>query len=68
MPTGVRRLSEAFDPQTTLIVADEPVSMVYASLRITIVSLFGEVRDELKVSIISMPPLAALGGRARCSL
>ena len=35
-----------------LIVADEPVSMVDASLRMSIVNLFRALRDELKVSII----------------
>jgi len=33
-------------------VADEPVSMVDASLRVAIVNLFKDLRDELKVSII----------------
>jgi ABC-type oligopeptide transport system ATPase subunit len=35
-----------------LIIADEPVSMVDASLRMSIVNLFKALRDELKVSII----------------
>lgn len=35
-----------------LIVADEPVSMIDASLRMSIVNLFQSLRDELKVSII----------------
>jgi ABC-type oligopeptide transport system ATPase subunit len=35
-----------------LIVADEPVSMVDASLRMSIVNLFKKLRDELKVSIV----------------
>jgi ABC-type oligopeptide transport system ATPase subunit len=35
-----------------LIVADEPVSMVDASLRMTIVNLFKSLRDDLNVSII----------------
>jgi peptide/nickel transport system ATP-binding protein len=35
-----------------LIVADEPVSMVDASLRMSIVNLFKALRDELQVSII----------------
>ncbi|TPM80435.1 ABC transporter ATP-binding protein [Mesorhizobium sp. B2-3-3] len=35
-----------------LIVADEPVSMVDASLRMSIVNLFKHLRDELRVSII----------------
>ena len=36
----------------SLIVADEPVSMVDASLRMSIVNLFKSLRDEMKVSII----------------
>jgi ABC-type oligopeptide transport system ATPase subunit len=36
----------------SLIVADEPVSMVDASLRTSIVNLFMALRDDLKVSII----------------
>src|SRR4029079_8924842 len=35
-----------------LIVADEPVAMVDASLRMSIVNLFKRLRDELEVSII----------------
>jgi len=35
-----------------LIVADEPVSMVDASLRMSIVNLFKMLRDDLKVSIV----------------
>jgi peptide/nickel transport system ATP-binding protein len=35
-----------------LIVADEPVSMVDASLRMSIVNLFSQLRDTLRVSII----------------
>ena len=38
------------DPQ--LIVADEPVSMVDASLRMSIVNLFKKLRDELGVSVL----------------
>src|SRR5687768_4143008 len=38
------------DPK--LIVADEPVSMVDASLRMSIVNLFKQLRDELGVSIL----------------
>ncbi|MCA9887371.1 MAG: ABC transporter ATP-binding protein [Anaerolineae bacterium] len=38
------------DPQ--LIIADEPVSMVDASLRMSIVNLFKKLRDELGVSIL----------------
>ncbi len=36
----------------SLIIADEPVSMVDASLRMSIVNLFKTLRDELRVSII----------------
>jgi peptide/nickel transport system ATP-binding protein len=36
----------------SLIVADEPVSMVDASLRMSIVNLFKTLRDELHVSIV----------------
>jgi len=36
----------------SLILADEPVSMVDASLRMTIVNLFMKLRDEEKVSVI----------------
>ena len=35
-----------------LIVADEPVSMVDASLRMAIVNLFARLRDEMRISII----------------
>jgi peptide/nickel transport system ATP-binding protein len=38
------------DPK--LLVADEPVSMVDASLRMSIVNLFKQLRDELGVSIL----------------
>jgi peptide/nickel transport system ATP-binding protein len=38
--------------QPRLIIADEPVSMVDASLRISIVNLFKTLRDDLRVSII----------------
>ena len=36
----------------SIILADEPVSMVDASLRMTIVNLFKKLRDEEKVSVI----------------
>lgn len=36
----------------SLIIADEPVSMVDASIRMSIVNLFKTLRDDLKVSII----------------
>ncbi|MGF6232967.1 ABC-type glutathione transport system ATPase component [Inquilinus ginsengisoli] len=45
-------VARALIPGPRLIVADEPVSMVDASLRMSIVNLFRELRDELKVSII----------------
>jgi ABC-type oligopeptide transport system ATPase subunit len=45
-------VARALIPGPKLIVADEPVSMVDASLRMSIVNLFQTLRDELKVSII----------------
>jgi ABC-type oligopeptide transport system ATPase subunit len=45
-------IARALIPSPSLIVADEPVSMVDASLRMSIVNLFRSLRDELKVSII----------------
>lgn len=45
-------VARALIPSPKLIVADEPVSMVDASLRMSIVNLFRGLRDELKVSII----------------
>ena len=45
-------VARALIPSPKLIVADEPVSMVDASLRMSIVNLFRQLRDELKVSII----------------
>ena len=45
-------VARALIPAPKLIVADEPVSMVDASLRMSIVNLFRSLRDELKVSII----------------
>jgi len=36
----------------SLIVADEPVSMVDASLRMSIVNVFRHLRDDLSISII----------------
>ena len=45
-------VARALIPSPKLIVADEPVSMVDASQRMTIVNLFRSLRDELKVSII----------------
>ena len=45
-------IARALIPQPALIVADEPVSMVDASLRMSIVNLFKTLRDDLGVSII----------------
>jgi peptide/nickel transport system ATP-binding protein len=45
-------IARALIPGPSLLVADEPVSMVDASLRMAIVNLFKTLRDDLKVSII----------------
>jgi ABC-type glutathione transport system ATPase component len=45
-------IARALIPGPSVIVADEPVSMVDASLRMSIVNLFRTLRDDLKVSII----------------
>lgn len=45
-------IARALIPGPSLIVADEPVSMVDASLRMAIVNLFRTLRDELGISII----------------
>jgi peptide/nickel transport system ATP-binding protein len=45
-------VARALIPKPKLIVADEPVSMVDASLRGAIVELFRTLRDELGVSIV----------------
>lgn len=45
-------IARALIPKPALIVADEPVSMVDASLRMSIVNLFRTLRDELGVTII----------------
>jgi len=45
-------IARALVSSPSLIVADEPVSMVDASLRMSIVNLFKALRDELRVSII----------------
>ncbi|QDY70542.1 ABC transporter ATP-binding protein [Qingshengfaniella alkalisoli] len=45
-------VARALIPKPDLIIADEPVSMVDASLRMSIVNLFRELRDQLGVSII----------------
>lgn len=45
-------VARALIPDPKLVVADEPVSMVDASLRMSIVNLFRDLRDNLGVSII----------------
>lgn len=45
-------IARALVSNPRLILADEPVSMVDASLRMSIVNLFGELRDKLGLSII----------------
>jgi peptide/nickel transport system ATP-binding protein len=45
-------IARALVTEPKLIIADEPVSMVDASLRMSIVNLFKELRDELGVSIL----------------
>lgn len=45
-------VARALIPEPDLIVADEPVSMVDASLRMSIVNLFRDLRDGLGMSII----------------
>lgn len=45
-------IARALIPDPRLLVADEPVSMVDASLRMSIVNLFGSLRDRLGLSII----------------
>ena len=45
-------IARALLAKPRLIVADEPVSMVDASLRMAIVNLFGKLRDDLGLSII----------------
>jgi peptide/nickel transport system ATP-binding protein len=45
-------VARALISKPRLIVADEPVSMVDASLRMEIVNLFRQLRDEQKVSVI----------------
>jgi peptide/nickel transport system ATP-binding protein len=50
----IQRISvaRALIPQPRLILADEPVSMVDASLRTAIVNVFRKLRDEQQVSVI----------------
>jgi peptide/nickel transport system ATP-binding protein len=45
-------VARALIPGPALLVADEPVSMIDASLRMTVVNVFKALRDELGVSII----------------
>jgi peptide/nickel transport system ATP-binding protein len=45
-------IARALIPGPSLLIADEPVSMVDASLRMAIVNLFKRLRDELRVSIV----------------
>jgi peptide/nickel transport system ATP-binding protein len=45
-------VARALIPQPRLILADEPVSMVDASLRMEIVNLFRKLRDEQQVSVL----------------
>jgi len=45
-------IARALISAPSLIIADEPVSMVDASLRMSIVNLFKALRDELGVSIV----------------
>lgn len=50
----IQRISvaRALIPQPRVILADEPVSMVDASLRMEIVNLFRKLRDEQRVTVI----------------
>ncbi len=45
-------IARALVSEPNLLIADEPVSMVDASLRMSIVNLFKTLRDDLKVSIV----------------
>jgi len=45
-------IARALIPNPALLIADEPVSMVDASLRMAIVNLLRQLRDELGVSVI----------------
>lgn len=45
-------ISRALVTDPVLLIADEPVSMVDASLRMSIVSLFRELRDTYRVSVV----------------
>ena len=45
-------VARAMIPQPELLVADEPVSMIDASLRMNVVNLFKKLRDEFEVNIL----------------
>ncbi|MGH6923875.1 MAG: ABC transporter ATP-binding protein [Propylenella sp.] len=45
-------IARALIPNPALLIADEPVSMVDASLRMSIVNVFKTLRDNMRVSII----------------
>ncbi len=45
-------VARAIIPKPEILIADEPVSMIDASLRMSIVNLFSDLRDKLKTSII----------------
>jgi ABC-type oligopeptide transport system ATPase subunit len=45
-------VARALIPSPAIIIADEPVSMVDASLRMSIVNLFRKLRDDLGISIV----------------
>ncbi|MCC6166306.1 MAG: ABC transporter ATP-binding protein [Caldilineaceae bacterium] len=45
-------VARAMIPNPELLVADEPVSMIDASLRMNVVNLFKALRDEFKVNIL----------------
>src|SRR5690606_14567751 len=45
-------IARALIPNPALLIADEPVSMVDASLRMSIVNLLRDLRDEFDVSVI----------------
>jgi peptide/nickel transport system ATP-binding protein len=45
-------IARALIPKPSLIVADEPVAMIDASMRMNIVNLFRKLKDEYKVSFV----------------
>jgi peptide/nickel transport system ATP-binding protein len=45
-------VARAMIPRPELIVADEPVSMIDASMRMNVVNLFKKLRDDFKVTIL----------------